>query len=81
MSKEDGRLTPEEAMGSKGCGAGTENACFSLTMGKNGYNCSMIINPPLALITGIRLGWRVNVDEKDKKPRCPLGVLSNSKTE
>jgi hypothetical protein len=81
MSKEDGRLTYEQAMSPKGCGVGTKNACFALTMGKEGFVCSMIAEPNLAEMAGITLGWRVNIDEKDSKAWCPLGVLDNSKTE
>lgn len=80
MSKEHGQLTNEQAMSSKGCGVGTEKACFALTAGAEGFECSMITNPQVAQMAGISLGWRVNIDEKDQKAWCPLGVLKNSKT-
>ena len=83
MSKErkKGLLTQKQATGPKGCGAGTENACFALTEGPGGLQCSMITNPPLASVAGIQLGWRVNIDESDKKAWCPFEVLNNSKKE
>ncbi|OGM12125.1 hypothetical protein A2Z22_03480 [Candidatus Woesebacteria bacterium RBG_16_34_12] len=79
MSKENGEITNEQAMDPKGCGAGTENACFALTFGESGFNCLLITNPQIAQMAGIRLGWRLNIDEEDKKVWCPLGVLNNSK--
>ena len=81
MSKEDGLLTEAQATSPKGCGAGTANACFALTRGRNGFECSLISQPTIAQFTGIRLGWRVNKDENDNKAWCPLEVLDNSKTE
>ena len=81
MSKENVILTPKQAMNPKGCGAGTDNSCFSLTTSERGFECSMITNPRIANIAGIRLGWRINVDESDQQAWCPLGVLGNSKAE
>lgn len=72
-------LLSEEEMGVKGCGRGTENACFALTMGPGGFQCGLLSNPELASFAGIRLGWRVNVDASDGKAWCPKGVLGNSK--
>lgn len=81
MSKEDGLLTDEQAINPKGCGAGTGYACFALTRGGSGFECSMISQPTIAQFAGIRLGWRVNVDPTDNKAWCPLEVLNNSKQE
>lgn len=74
-------LLKAEEVGNPGCGAGTPNACFALALGPMGFECSMISNPLVAYRAGIQLGWRVNVDRKDKKRRawCPKGVLKNSK--
>lgn len=77
----DGKLTQEQVHNPKGCGAGTPNACFALTMGPGGMQCALLTNPGLAQMAGIQLDWRVNVDESDNKAWCPLGVLNNSKTE
>ena len=78
MSKE-GILTNEQAFSPTGCGGGTKKACFALTAGPGGLQCSMITNKDVATVAGIQLGWRVNVDETDNKAWCPLGVLDNSK--
>ena len=80
MNKENGLLTNEQVMNPKGCGAGTENACFALTSGPNGFECMRITKPDISGFVGISLGWRVNLDEVDGKAWCPLGVLNNSKT-
>lgn len=79
MEKLKAGLTQEEA-GNQGCGMGTENACFALTMGPDGLSCALISNPQVAQMAGIRLGWRVNVDSADGKAWCPKGVLDNSKS-
>lgn len=73
------KLTMEEARNQQGCGMGTESACFSLVMGPGGLQCGLLANPQVAQMAGIRLGWRVNVDEADQKAWCPKGVLNNSK--
>jgi hypothetical protein len=78
MSKE-GLLTNEQAFNPTGCGGGTEKACFALSAGPGGMQCLLITNPNIANIAGIKLGWRVNVDEEDNKAWCPLGVLNISK--
>ena len=81
MSNErKGRLTDEQAFSPQGCGAGTENACFPLTTGPDGFECLLVTNPQVAGTIGITRKWRVNVDESDQKAWCPLGVLDNSKT-
>ncbi|OGM20655.1 hypothetical protein A2714_05730 [Candidatus Woesebacteria bacterium RIFCSPHIGHO2_01_FULL_38_9] len=79
VDRKPGILTDAEARSPQGCGAGTENACFALTMGQEGFACSLITNKQLAQHAGFRLGWRVNVDPTDEKAWCPLGVLNNSK--
>ncbi len=81
MSKESGLLTYKQVLNPKGCGAGTENACFAITSGIKGFECMLITCPQMAQLAGISLGWRVNVDQQDNKVWCPLGVLDNSKTE
>ena len=82
MSKVEGNkdasLTMEEA-GDQGCGMGTENACYALTMTNKGLECLTIGYPPLALRAGLELSWRVNVDPEDGKVWCPKGILANSK--
>ena len=78
MVQQDPFLTEEE-QGNPGCGKGTPNACFALTLGKSGMQCSMISKPSLAQMAGIQLGWRVNVDPTDNLAWCPKGVLRNSK--
>ena len=74
----EGALTDAQ-MGDPGCGRGTENACFALIMGPDGFVCGLLANPAIANMAGIRLGWRVNVDPTDEKAWCPLEVLDNSK--
>jgi len=72
-------LSQEEAMSPQGCGAGTENACFALARSGEGFDCSLMSNPEIAGIFGIKLGWRVNKDPSDNKAWCPKGVLEESK--
>jgi hypothetical protein len=82
MSKEDGLLTDEQAINPKGCGVGTENACFAVTHGPKGFECMFITNRELAQIAGEKLNWRVNVDKTDDDIRwCPLDILNYSKKE
>lgn len=76
---EQGLLTEKQAFSPKGCCAGTANACFALIMGHKGMQCGLISNQNVNQMTGITLGWRVNVDESDGKAWYPLGVLGNSK--
>lgn len=76
---QNGHLVPEQAQSPKGCGAGTKDACFSLTVGEEGFECSLVTDQEVANLAGIQLGWRVNVDPSDEKAWCPLGVLDNSK--
>lgn len=83
MTNIPGLLSEEQAFSSQGCGAGTENACFALTMGSENPGqmlCAMVANPGVASMAGIQLGWRVNVDPTDSKAWCPLGILNNSKS-
>ncbi len=70
----------------KKCGIGTENACFALSLGSEGMECLMVKSQQgddrasqLINMAGIRLGWRVNVDQTDELAWCPKGVLNNSK--
>lgn len=70
----------------KKCGIGTENACFALTAGSEGMECSGVgaqqgdeNKAAIFYTAGKRLKWRVNVDETDQKAWCPKGVLNNSK--
>ncbi len=76
--KESGLLSDKEA-GHPGCGLGTENACFALVRGREGFACGMIKMPETIGLKGIRLGWRVNVDPTDKLAWCPKGTLNHSK--
>ncbi len=76
--QQDASLTMEEA-GHPGCGMGTPNACFALTMDPGGMQCARISNPTVAQRAGIELDWRVNVDPEDGLAWCPKGVLNNSK--
>lgn len=71
-------LTQQE-MGNPGCGSGTPNACFALTMGPGGMQCAQISQPSIAVVAGLQLGWRVNEDPDDGFAWCPKGVLNHSK--
>ncbi len=79
MKESENAILTQQQAGNQGCGMGTENACFALTMGPGGLQCALISNPDVAQMAGIRLGWRVNVDTADGKAWCPKGVLNNSK--
>jgi hypothetical protein len=73
-------LSQEEAMSPQGCGAGTENACFALTLNGDGdFECMLMSDQDMANMAGIRLGWRLNTDSSDGKVWCPKGVLEDSK--
>lgn len=77
-----GLIPRAQAMSATGCGAGTPEACFSLTVGPESqgeFQCALIVAPAIAQMAGIQLGWRVNVDKADGKAWCPLAVLNNSK--
>lgn len=76
----------DREVGHPGCGAGTENACFALTRGGEGWFCLGKVAETgdveaieMFQMVGIQLGWRVNIDETDRLAWCPLGVLNNSK--
>lgn len=71
-------LTDQE-MGHPGCGSGTPNACFALTLGPGGTQCALLSNSVVAQAAGIQLGWRVNFDPADELAWCAKGVLSHSK--
>jgi hypothetical protein len=80
MSKEDSPfLSQQEVTSPQGCGAGTGKACFALGVGANGFECMLVSSPDTAEVMGLRMGWRVNVDESDGKVWCPKGVLAESK--
>lgn len=79
MRESENAILTQQQAGNPGCGMGTENACFALTMGPGGVQCALISNEAVAQMAGIRLGWRVNVDPTDGKVWCPKGVLNNSK--
>lgn len=78
MTQQNPILTEEET-GHPGCGSGTPNACFALTLSPGGFQCSMLSNPDIATYAGIQLGWRVNIDPNDGLTWCPKGVLDHSK--
>ena len=83
MSRDDGCLTDEQANSSQGCGAGTPSACYALVKGpvcNGGFACGYIVNRTIAELSGLRQGWRVNVDPSYGKTWCPFGVFRNSKT-
>lgn len=82
MAEIPGHIPKDQAYSKTGCGAGTPNACFSLTVGpesRGEFQCALIVAQAVAGMAGINLGWRVNEDEADGKAWCPLGVLGNSK--
>jgi len=65
--------------GNPGCGAGTGKACFALGRTGEGWVCLLMSDQSIAQLVGMRLEWRVNLDEADDKVWCPKGVLDNSK--
>lgn len=81
MAAEGSPVVPkEEAFSPQGCGGGTENACFALSLNGNGaMECMLVSEPQVAEMAGIRMGWRLNTDPSDGKPWCPTGVLEDSK--
>lgn len=75
------RLTEEEAK--KYCGFGTNTACFALEVitdkESTYWECLWISNEKAANLQGIRTGWKTNEDPDGGRPRCPKGILQNSK--
>jgi hypothetical protein len=74
-------IASADALSPQGCGAGTENACFALTLSGGGQmECALMMpDKSLANEAGIRLGWRLNIDPSDDRVWCPKGVLEDSK--
>ena len=81
MAEVEGVLTRDEYMSPQGCGVGTENACYALSMGVGGMVCSIAAKGNDAVNwAGIMLGWRMNIDPVDGTPWCPKGIIPGSKT-
>ena len=76
------KITIEDALSPQGCGGGTENACFAMSIGgPDGFECLLAgEDKGEANMAGIMLGWRMNIDPADQTPWCPKGVINGSKS-